>query len=307
MKKIIALCLLLFFVSGCQFGLFQRKDTMILPEIKIGTQGVELFFDPITLPREVYENSKFTMLVTLSNLGAFDVEKGVYSISYEPQYVYLPMGAQQGFYDVRGKSEFMPGGMEKQISLPFETKTLGPQLQGYTTTITFNTCYQYQTNAPLIVCIDPDVAGKNPDKVCISRPQTLGGGQGAPVAITAIEPRMIPHDMPERIMPEFVLTLKNLGRGSVIASQQYNSACSGRPLGEEGWNVVDVSATLSEIPLSCSPEKIRLKKEGETKIVCRLEEGIESRLGAYTAPLAVTLDYGYMNSISTQLKIVRIE
>ncbi|MEM4239946.1 MAG: hypothetical protein QXM31_01975 [Candidatus Woesearchaeota archaeon] len=305
MKAAIAIAMVLL-LAGCQYSPFQRKDAMTLPEVKVGTQGIELFLSPGSPPPEVYEESKFTMLVTLSNLGASDVENGVFSVSYEPQHVYLPLQQQQGRFSVRGKSEFMPQGMEKQVGLSFTAKPLGAQLQGYTTTITFNACYPYQTNAPIIVCIDTDLTGKKPGKVCQAKPISSPQGQGAPVAVTLTEPRMQPSEFQDKIIPEFVLTIKNLGKGSVIAPNQFPEACSGRPLGAGGWNVVAVSAALADMPLSCTPSTITLKETGDTKVVCKLEEGVDARLGTYTSPLSVTIDYGYMTSISSQVKITKI-
>jgi len=305
MKRTFALLLVLVVLSGCQPGLLQRKETARLPEVKTGTQGIELFLTPGSPPKEVYENSRFTMLAVLSNLGAHDVEDGIYSVSYEPQYVYLAKQQAQGHFAVRGKSEFNPQGQERLVNLQFDTKPLGPQTQSYTTTISFNACYPYQTIAPIIVCIDTDITRKLPGKVCAPKAQVLPGGQGAPVAVTMIEPRMLPADMPGRTMPEFVLTIKNLGKGSVVKQELYPEACSGRPLGEDGWNIVGVNAELSGEPLTCTPAKIKLKAEGDTKVVCRLENGIDTRLGTYTTPLTVVLDYGYMTEISTQVKIMK--
>jgi hypothetical protein len=305
MKKTIALILVIALLSGCQFGLFQSKQTMRLPEVKVGVLGVELSATSGSPPPEVYENSRFTMLTVLSNLGASDVEDGAFSVSFEPQYVYLARTQAQGRFAVRGKSEFNPQGQEKLISLQFDTKPLDPNIQGYTTTIAFNLCYPYQTNAPITVCIDTDLTGKMPNKVCTPKPQVMMGGQGAPVAVAMIEPRMLPSDIPGRTIPEFVLTLKNLGKGEVLQKDKYIDACFGQSLGEGGWNVVDVSAALSEVLLKCTPETIKLKTQGDTKVVCRLEEGIDDRLGTYTAPLAVTVDYGYMTSMTKEVKILK--
>jgi hypothetical protein len=302
MKKTLTLAMIMLLLAGCQYGLFQSKSTMSLPEVKVGNQGVEIYFTPYSPPPEVYENSKFTMLTTLSNLGATDVDEGVFSISYEPQYLYTPK--QQGRFIVRGKSEFIPQGMETQVNLPFTTKALGPQLQGYTTTITFNACYPYVTNAAIIVCIDTDLTGKKTDKVCTAKAQSFPQGQGAPVAVATVDQRMMPHEMPGRVIPEFTLTLKNQGSGQIVSSPLYRDACSGRSLGEGGWNVVSVGAVLSDSPMTCAPQTVKIKPQGETKVICRVEEGIDSRLGTYTAPLSVALDYGYIASKTTQVKLL---
>ncbi len=303
MNKTIPLLLVLFLAS-CQFVPFERKETMRLPEVSIGTQGVEVFLDP-RMQHEVYEGSPFSMLVTLSNLGTMDVEEGVYTISYEPQYLYLPRQQVQGRFVVRGKSVFNPQGSERQLNFIFTTKPLGPQVERYPATITFNACYPYATNAPIITCIDTDLTGKKTGKVCTPQPQSFAKGQGAPVVVATVEPRMLPHENPNLIRPEFILTLRNQGTGEVVAPQLSRDACSGRPLGPEGWNVVEVGAQLSDSVLTCTPTPVKIKLAGETKIVCSLPEGIDARLGTFTAPLLVTLDYGYLNSLTTQVTILK--
>lgn len=306
------LIVLLLFLAACQAlpGIpgFQRKEPMKLPEVNVGTQGVELTFMPNAPPREVYEGSTFNALVTLSNLGTFDVEDGVYTVSYEPQYLYLPRQQGTGRFRVRGKTAFTPQGEERQIGLVFSTKPLGPQLQGYPTTITFNACYPYQTRATLITCIDTDLTGKVKNKVCVPQPQAFPQGQGAPVIVASVEPRMLPHaDDPNRIRPEFILTLRNQGSGEVVATRYYMEACSGKPLGEEGWNVLEISGELSDSALTCTPTPVKLRQMQETRVVCSLQEGIDLGRGTYTTPLKLTLDYGYLTSIATQVNILKAQ
>ncbi len=298
-------CALLIFLVGCQFAPFQRKETMKLPDVSIGTQGVELSLAPNNPPRETFENSAFTMLVTLSNLGTTDVEEGVYTVSHEPQYTYLAQQQQQGRFVVRGKSTFNPSGEERQVQLTFRTKPLGPQTQAYPTTIAFNACYPYKTIAPLITCIDSDILNKRKDKPCTPKTAAFPQGHGAPVAVTSIEPRMLPHEDPTRIRPEFVLTLQNRGSGEAVAADRYREACAGRALGDEGWNIIHASALLSDSYMTCTPSPAKLKQSGETKIACTIPEGIDSRLGTYAAPLTVELEYGYLTSITTQVNIVK--
>lgn len=304
MSKIMVIALLIF-LAGCQFVPFQRKETMQLPDVNIGTQGVELSLAPNNPPRETFENSAFTMLVTLSNLGTTDVEDGVYTVSHEPQYVYLAQQKQQGRFVVRGKSTFNPQGEERQVSLTFTTKPLGPQAQQYPTTIAFNACYPYRTIAPLVTCIDSDILNKRKDKACTPQPASFPQGHGAPVVVASIEPRMLPHEDPMRIRPEFILTLQNKGSGEVTAVEHYREACAGRALGDQGWNIIQISATLSDTYLTCTPSPAKLKQASETRVVCTIPEGIDARLGTYTAPLTVELEYGYLTSITTQVNIIK--
>jgi hypothetical protein len=303
MRKILALMVLLVLVAGCgRFGV-QRKETIQLPEVKIGTQGVELSFSP-TNPREVFENQAFTYLVTASNLGTTDVDSGAYAVSHEQQYLFLSGQPATGRFNVRGKSVFNPQGEERHLHFVFTAKPLGPQVQRYPATITISACYPTQTTAPATVCIDTDIFNKQRNKIC--RPQTInmGQGQGAPVAVAVVETRMTPHQDLNRVIPEFVLTLQNKGSGEVVEANNYLDACSGMPLGD-AWNVVSVQAQLSDTYLTCTPTPVKLKRAGETKVVCSLPEGIPLSAGTYVSPLAITLDYGYLTSITSQVTIIK--
>lgn len=306
MKSKLAIFIALLLLAGCASPFFQRKQTLQLPEVSVGTKGVELSFAPNAPPREVYESTPFTLLATLSNLGTADVEDGVYSLSYERQYVYLSSAQNTGKFAVRGKSIFNPQGAERQLQFIFKTQPLGAQIEHYTTALTLNACYPYQTTAPATVCIDTDIFNKQKVKACAPQPQNYPQGQGAPVAVVSIEPRMLPHDDLMRIRPEFVLTLDNKGTGAVVAPDRYRDACSGRPLGEEGWNNIAVTAMLSDSTLTCTPTPVHLRQEGQTKVVCTLSEGIEAARGTYSAPLTVILNYGYLTSITTQVVITKL-
>ncbi len=305
MKRALLAFVIMLTLSSCQLGLFQTKGTVNVPVVSIGTQGVEPVLTQNTPPREVFEGGSFSMIVTLANLGTADVDQGVYSLSYDPQYLYLPRQQATGSFAARGKSTFNPRGGEKQLNFVFDTKPLGPQLQGYPATLTFTACYPYETSAPLIVCIDTDIMGKQTNKACTPQTQSFGSGEGAPVAVATVETRMLPHEDPNRIRPEFVLTLRNLGGGGLVASQYYREACSGRPLGEDAWNVVSVDAALSDTVLTCTPTPVKVKQTGDTRVICTLPEGIPLTAGTYTSPLTVTVGYGYLKSINAQVNLVK--
>lgn len=306
MNKILLLVIAFIMLAGCQFSPFQKKETFNLPEVNVGTQGVELSLVSGSPPREAFEENPFNYVVTLSNLGTHDVENGAYSLSYEEQYLYSAQKQLTGRFFVRGKTPYNPKGEERQLNFLFNTKKLGPQVERYPASITFNACYPYMTTAPIIACIDTDLTGKKTGKVCTQQPQGFAKGQGAPVVVDSIESRMMPH--PEdstKIRPEFIFTISNHGTGEVVATNYYQNACTGKPLGDENWNLVSVTAKLSDQQLTCTPTPAKLKTTGETRIVCILSEGIDIRRGTYTSPLTIALDYGYFTSITTEVTIVK--
>jgi len=112
------------------------------------------------------------------------------------------------------------------------------------------------------------------------------------------------HEDPTKIQPEFYITLQNAGQGNAVIQEKVYDACSGKPLGTESWNTVELTARLSEQELHCRPEKIKLTKE--TRIVCTLNEGIEKTKGTYAAPLSIELSYGYMDRIVKNIEIKKI-
>lgn len=307
MKTTILLLAFAIIIAGCQYVPFQqRKETIQIPETNIGTQGVEISFPPQEMPREVFEKSTFTMPVTLANKGIADIEKGVYVISYDPTALALqrPKGAY--WFNLRGKSIFNPKGEERTLSFIFSTLPLGPQVERMPTTLTITTCYPYKTSAQLDVCIDTDILGREKTKVCQPKTQTYTQGQGAPITITSIETKMKPIPEDERIVrPEFIIKIKNQGRGEVVAPGMHNDACSGR--GGDIWNQALVQASLTDMPLSCNPSMVRLKREEDARIVCTTPEGqgIDVRQGTYITPLAITIDYSYVSALTTWLTILK--
>ena len=207
-----------------------------------------------------------------------------------------------GSFDVLGKSQFYPEGTITSLDFQIKNRKLDPLTESYTTVLSFIICYPYKTAATLITCVDTDITGEVKNKACVKRTENFPGGQGAPVAVTRLEPRMFPHEDPDRIIPEFIINIQNLGDGEVVQPAQVIDACSGRPLQE--LNQVTLTAKLSDDTLQCRPETLRLKR-GENKVVCRLEQGISKTFGTYRAPFTVNMNYGYINRMATSYSILK--
>ena len=293
--------MLAIFLSSC--GYITTKEQIKIPAVHKGTQGVILSFLKDMPPSELYEDRSFEIGIKIQNKGATNILRGMLAFGVEEQQI-ITEGPTDERFDLEGKSVFNPEGSQDIVRFRIKTRKLVPQLEHYPTEIIATACYQYKTEATALVCIDPDLTGIVKTKPCAVKKQTFSGGQGAPVAVVSVEPKMLFHKDTAKIQPEFYITLQNVGQGDAMIKDKLYDACSGKSLGTESWNIVELNAHLSETALNCRPDKIKLTRE--TRVVCTLEEGIDKSKGAYTAPLSIEVNYGYIDRIVKKVEIKKI-
>ncbi len=221
-------------------------------------------------------------------------------------------------FNIKGKSIYSPLGDEEFINVNARARTIGPQSETHPSAIFATACYPYETVFGDSVCIDTDIIGESKGKVCTAKDLTFTKGQGAPVAVTKVETRMLPQD-DGKIKPHFLIHVKNAGNGEVIDPGKIEVACKSEALDYRDFNTIIVSASLSGTQLRCSkdagavpgPVTIRLR-EKEDLIRCTYDGkdddkgGIDAGLDAYVAPLKVELDYGYTFTISKNIIIEKV-
>jgi len=304
MKKTIALLLIIVTITGCQF-MPVKKEQIAVPDIHTGVNGVTLEFLENAPPAEIYEERPFDIIVKVHNQGANDIRGGMLLIGVEEQNVELA-GQKDTRFDLAGKSAYNPEGVFDMKQFRATARKLGPAAgKIYPTTVTATACYAYKTAATALVCIDTDLLGIVKNKPCKTSTQSHGSGQGAPVAVTSVVPKMLPHADPDMITPEFTISIANRGVGDVVAGEKIYEACSGKKLGQESWNAVKISASLSDQYLECKPSVLKIVT-GENKAVCTITGGISKELGTYLAPLSIELDYGYMSRKVKSMSIIRL-
>ena len=162
------------------------------------------------------------------------------------------------------------------------------------------------------MCIDTDIIGEvRGKKVCDIKDLTFSEGQGAPVAVTKIETRMLPDVDVNKVKPHFIIFIENKGNGEVVNSKKLGAACSSSGLEYTDFNTLTISASLPQGDLKCSenvdpgPAAVRLR-EKEDMVRCTLEDGIDIGRDAYTAPLKIELNYGYTFTISKDIIIEKV-
>lgn len=308
---IAGLCLLLL-IAGCRGG-FRTGDRPIDIDVHKGNDGITVEFLEQSPPKETFPESPFSVSYEISNEGASDVEGGVISIGIEDDFVTLE-GDRIRIFDIEGRSVFNPVGDQQIQTVQMRTKSLPPQTEVVTTSISLNVCHPYKTDAELEMCVDTDVFGRITTKACEAKNVRLSGGQGGPVAVTRIEPTYGPHADQTRVRASFVIYVKNIGDGQVYQAGKSLEACSPLALGPDSWNVATARVFLGDQLLDCTPKQsgfggqdgyLQLGKK-EDFIRCEVVDGLSKIAGTYVTSMTVEIDYGYTYTLTKQMQIKRL-
>ena len=294
---IIAVVLIALGVSSCQGGLLSRQSSIV---VHAGNQGIVPQFMQNAPPARISENAQAPLIVQLENNGAFGVINGQYIIGGDSGF--LSIDNADGSFSVEGRSKINPFPGKSLIEKKLRTGELDPQRQVHDASITATICYPYETHAGLNVCIDTDPLNlAQRKKVCSPSVVSGSGGQGGPVAVTEVEPSMIPEG--DAVVPSFVVRIANVGTGLVVDPRKVSLACQPLVQSKDLFDVVELNARLTDTPLSCD-SKVKLR-DGKAEVECVAVESFDRALGSYMAPLTINLKYGYTQSISAPVKIER--
>jgi hypothetical protein len=253
---------------------------------------------------------------TYSGYSGINTGIGTYSIGAALNPITIGMFSTFGWnewlkkFQLEGRSSYSPSGGMEVIEFPATILpgTIPPSLEEFRQRVMVTACFDYATHASEMVCIDPEPYS-NVKKAC--RPQTvsLGGGQGAPVAVTTIEQR------PGRGRTTFVINIKHNKKNAYDELFDYFSLykcdpASGQVVKPTDKNVVYVGYVyLSDfdITMSCIPDQvIRLDQAGNGQITCSIEFPPGMATSAYQAPMEIELWYGYSKTIYKDVIIRRI-
>jgi len=299
-KMLLMIFLIVLVLTGCNISNRKTSDEIagggvLTDKVYIGTQGVKFEFMKNLPPSRIYDTTNVNILVELKNKGAYNGNGRLYLTGYDPKIV-RGIDPQQTFGPLEAKTKFYPeGGIEtmefssRSIDLPKGTDSYKPRFL-------LTGCYSYQTLSNAVVCVDPkfyDVSVE--EKACQSKDISMGGGQGGPVSVSSVRVD------PVKDKAHFKIEVVNVGGGKVVREQDcpFN-------LDYDDLNKVKYFITLSgQRPEKCSPsDEVRLIS-GRGTIFCTFRIPAENQY-AYQTPLEIKLDYGYMDSISKDVEIVKI-
>ena len=292
--------------TGCRVRRPGEPEERAPVDIYTGTKGVELNFVKDLPPSKIYDTSALTLITELRNLGTSDVSGRcfLHLSGFDDRIVQI-LTKTKPCGQLDGKGILNPeGGFDTQefttdrIYLPEGTDSYKPKF-------VITTCYDYETIANPLVCIDPNLYSIQPvEQACQVKDVLMSGGQGAPVSVTRVDVDM----MKNKIL--FKIHIANQGRGQVLRTgiglTGYGPNSCPFNLEYNDLNIVDYSVDMRGGSLiKCAPEmdgpRVRLV-DNKATVFCTFSISGEY---AFTTPLNIRLNYGYMDSISKEVEILR--
>ena len=291
------LVLVIISISGCS-NIRKPKDEASQQTFRTGTQGLVMRFIQGSPPPEVYEGDQLDVTVEYTNKGAFDITSGyIYLSGFDKNYLRFDRDMLAGLA-AKGKDEFNPlGNIINTFTFTVSPVTMPDNADLFPQGLKATACYKYRTYAIGKVCIDPDPYGvKFEEKICDFKSTTVGGSQGAPVAVTSIEPQT------SRNRVQYKVNIANVGGGTVISNSAPIADCHSK-LERTEIDKVDIRAQFSDNEMICEPSPVYITG-GNGFAICHWEGDVGAE--AYETSLTVQLDYGYRNSIATDVRIHRV-
>jgi len=299
----------LIFITGC-------SQTSGLKNYRVGTEGVTVEFSPSN-PKSVYEQEEFGDGIILNNLGSYDVtadNPAQLTISYDTYRLFSTKGTSGNLIltniHLQGKSQYYPLGEDFPYSVYFKSNSLTQLRESSTTEINYDLCYPYSTELTIMTCIDTQTT-KRDVSIAACKSETYNGaqGQGAPIAITKIEPEIMLQQ--NYVRPQFKIYIENVGSGYVSSQARCDKTNNVNKDLVSGK--VNVRAWLSQTELQCGPveagETLRLT-DSTSFIRCFLPEnsaGYSTAQKSYTTALTVNVSYTYQSIYKQDLEILRNE
>jgi hypothetical protein len=257
-------------------------------DIYSGTRGLVMEFVEDATPDSIFQSNGLVLLMELWNKGAYPVDGRLYLSGYDKNL--MTMDQTRVPVSLEGKSRFNLEGGYSTVSFASTSISLPEGSDTYTPNFVVTGCYDYQTVATPIVCIDPNPQKTTQAQSCTPRSVSLGGGQGAPIAVTNVDVEALPEKT------RFKITVQNVGNGDVVNANKCPYDLSYLDL-----NSIQYDISLSNIPSAqCQPKSPIRLINGEATIYCIFD--VEGK-DAYQAPLSIKLDYGYMTTTQKEVNI----
>jgi hypothetical protein len=266
--------------------------------------------EPNLPPSRLFDDQELQVVLDLENLGATDlggVGDKIYLSGFDPNIITgIPTTGVQ-IPQMRGKDEFGPGDIGT-VSFEAQIRSLGfRNVDKYDARLVMTACYDYESIASDTVCVDPDpFSGDRADKACTPRSVSMSGSQGGPIAVTSVNVEPSPG------RTRFEIDVSNVGGGDVFRPggqnlqkcSPYSPPASLRT--ELDYVLVrDISISGVSIMQSCRPldnQYLRLVN-GRGTIFCEYSN-IPGN-AAFTTPLTVELEYGYRDSETRDITVLR--
>ncbi len=294
--------MLVFLVAGCnrlqsskQKAVDTARGNVLLDKVYIGTKGITMTYMKNSPPRRIYDSNNINLLLELKNQGAHATDGKIFLTGYDPKII-KGIDPEKRFRQLEGKSKFNSEGDLEVLEFNSNTIRLPKGTDIYPVRFLASMCYQYETLANPIVCIDPkfyDVSVE--EKACQVRDVPMGGGQGAPISVRNVRVDTI------KDKAHFKIEIENAAKGKVV---RYNDC----PLNlkYDDLNKIKYQVTLAgDRPEKCTPQTEVRMVNNKATIICTFRIPNQNKY-AYSTPLEIKLNYGYMDSVVQDVEIVKI-
>lgn len=292
MTKFIFLASMLVLLVGCSGNNAGSTSS----NWKTGNEGVVMEFSDYGID-EFFAGEEYSMVLELRNRGTFpednddslDVEL-IFS-GFDRNLIGLPYSDSVSIQG--GKTQTNQEGGLEYYELEFDVN-LYEDADSLPQDIKVTACYEYETRAPIDVCVDPNPI-KNDEDSCNPGVLEVGSGQGAPIAVTSVTQESL------KGKTRYTIKIQNVGTGIVFRDNN----CLNPELSDKDVVYVN-SVYLGDEEMDCSPEERVRLVNGIGTLTCTLD-GLDENQPAYTTSLGVYLEYNYKDSIVKPVLIKRLE
>lgn len=305
MKKVVLILTLMLFVIACQQQPQGQQGGQFYEKFRTGAEGLTISFVSDQPPSKIFDTDEAFFVLNVENKGAKDVGypgDRIYLSGFDPRILTGIPFTGSSIEKIEGKtSTSLVGG--RGVA---EFKAILSKLptESYETPIVATACYSYETIAEANICLDSDPRSYAQRKVCTPTGLSLGT-QGAPVAVSSVDVSAVKGSATLKFK------VRNAGIGDVFRfGGEYLTKCSPY-VGLDRFNdldrvqIFDVRVGAVSITPSCqlSDGNVRLINN-EGIFTCKVDTRQFPATGAVTT-LSVDLRYGYRNTLSRRLEVLR--
>jgi len=302
LSLIFLFCCVCIIIAGC----VEEPETY---DPRVGVRGLELSFPDFPEGPFFTGEPPQTFEIMLENRGAYD-------ISYDDIFLFMKTRNPLSFSDVGAKDKLtikpiqdLPGriaydsvgGIEhffSTIYIPTPEQLSGTDEETYI--IQSSLCYSYKTEVDVIACVGKRSGPDSCKFEDLTQSINLTPGQGAPVAVTAIEERII--ESADGVGISFVITIQNMQDGQVYTPKiSVEDLCSD-PIAEPS-KIKLGKVLLSDKELECSGLTTEKAEDNHfmfytnpIKILCKVPELYTELPNYYRTLLSFNLEYVYLVS-----------
>ena len=282
--NLLIIGMFVFVLVGCTGGQDPSKIPVKI-EFNKGTEGLQINLLKGLPPPSILEKSEFEIGIELTNKGSGDIDVGqILIVGLDPKYTAIDK--TYAFFSLPGKSfDYPEGGYElvtfraRNVWFPLGRKQLDIPF-------TIIADYDYETKGSAEVCINPDIYGfvKTEEIGCETKDVSVSGGQGAPLAMTLIEPGISIYPESQSLRVRFGIYIENKGSGEVLEEIDINRAA------------------LGSKRMRCSD----LRKENDRKWFTSCTITLQQTPVAFISPLSISFSYTYREKIDKKVTIKSI-